>query len=264
MSKLPCLLVRYEDLCTNPDILHQIASFAQLQELGTERLSIEKIIKFRKYEIEKHGKGISAKSVNRHQKEPYGYAQSLAEIIWRRCPEYSENFHYEIPDSPYSGNISMGLSRKTARKAVLNYINEKDRILDLSCGTMSLEPMLPKSCEYIPCDTAARGKRKDILICNPNENIYPDLNRGNKIVALNLLEYLKDPFNFFKAIRNANLPLICSYHPPEYVPLEERGAIGWINHMSVEKLLNTAREFSFSVEEGTQIDNQLILQLLPC
>lgn len=263
MSKLPCMAVRYEDLCTNPDVPRKIASFFQMQSLGTERINIDRLMTFRKYEIEKHGRAVSSKSVNRHEKEPFGFVLSLAETIWRRCPEYSENFQYKAPDPPCKGELSLGLSRRNARKAALDYIKEGDIIMDLSCGTMSLEPMLPKNCEYIPCDTITRGKRKDIQICNPNENIYPDFRQGSRIVALNLLEYVKDPSGFLKRIREAGIPLICSYHPPEHIELDRRIEIGWRNHMTFEKLIALAKDMGLSVENHSEADNLIVMELLP-
>jgi hypothetical protein len=275
MSKLPHFLVRYEDLCSNTCMQQNVSKYVGVDTLGEKISNFDNVVSYRKSEQEKHGGTISSLSISRYRSEPTSPALGLANYLWRLCPEYSETFGYEIPhllnkrkskssnnylarDTDLPGQISLGQSICNARTAALSTIPDRSVVLDLSCGTMSLEPMLPEKCKYIPCDVVKRDKRT--LICNPNKGILPDFNGATIIVALGLLEYVTNISGFIKELRERyGLPVIISYHPLNKIPLDERTELGWLNHLSKSNLKLVLQNAGLNIEIEKQIDDTQIL-----
>ena len=89
MRKLPHLLVRYEDLVTDPDVRQRIAGYVGLDRLQEDRLNLKAAEMRRAWEIEKHQGTIGTASVGRFAGEPPGPVRSLADRLWRLLPEFA-------------------------------------------------------------------------------------------------------------------------------------------------------------------------------
>ncbi len=106
MSKRPHLLVRYEDLCTDPQVMPRILEYVGRCKIGSERIGLEAMFN-RDYERKRHGDEISARTVYRYSKETGHHGRKLAEHIWQQCPEYCTTFGYESPQRHVSLDSSV-------------------------------------------------------------------------------------------------------------------------------------------------------------
>ena len=94
MAKLPHHLIRYEQMCENPQLIDSLAQQMGLSALGEERIGLESV-PHRLYEDQKHQGQVTNLSVNRFTKEPDGPARQLAVKIWKQAGEYCQRFGYE-------------------------------------------------------------------------------------------------------------------------------------------------------------------------
>jgi hypothetical protein len=204
----------------------------------------------------------------------------LANRVWRKCPQYSKTFGYEVPGtedavSEISDNRDGGLeqdymdlscllpfdpaiSRRKARRAIAPLIPIGSIVLDLSCGTMSLEPMLPENCKYIPCDVV---KRYDsIIVCDFNRiGKLPLKHEATIIVVIGLIEYIKDVMSFLIALENYRRPVFLSYHPLEAIPKPDRIELGWSTHLSMNAMKKALYDTGFSINVEKEICKDQIL-----
>lgn len=114
-------------------------------------------------------------------------------------------------------------------------------VLDLGCGTMSLETYLADGVRYYPSDVVARDGRT--LVCDYNLQPPPVID-ADAAVCLGLLEYLHQPLDFMRALA-AHYPLCivdyCTVDAPK--PLVPRRAHGWVNdftHAGIERIFTAA------------------------
>ncbi len=98
MSKLPHYLIRYEQMCENPELIDSLAQQIGLSGLGKERMGLESV-PHRLYEEKKHQGKVTNVSVNRFEKEPDGPAKQLAEKVWKQAGEYCMQFGYKTATS---------------------------------------------------------------------------------------------------------------------------------------------------------------------
>ncbi len=101
MAKRPHTLVRYDDMCQQPELIDKLAEQLGLPGLGNHRMSLE-AVPHRKYEDDKHAGTVTTNSVNRYLREPNGPAKELAERVFRICKEYNEAFGYTEDNSATS------------------------------------------------------------------------------------------------------------------------------------------------------------------
>lgn len=120
-------------------------------------------------------------------------------------------------------------------------------VLDIGCGKMALEEMLPERCRYIPVDLVARDSRT--VVCDLNNGEYPHADGITHIVVLGVLEYLSDAGAFFAWLARAECKsLILSYVTlNERMPPPKRRAVGWVNDFVREELLDLATRSHFEL-----------------
>src|SRR5690606_1165461 len=101
MRALPHLVIRYEDLVSDPATLDRLREYVGLDELGTDRfnLKIERASRSQ-WEMKKHGSSteISDKALDRFEQEPDGPVRAMAERIWRLLGEYNVAFGYDVAE----------------------------------------------------------------------------------------------------------------------------------------------------------------------
>lgn len=285
MAGIPHLLVRYEDLCSNPDLHLEIAQYAGINNLSNNRSSFENI-SHRSYELKKHKSSFSTISINRYRSEPPGHVLELANRIWRLYPEYSARFGYETPpryynvpdsmseditisdlydqpDSPLSLEFSPAYDRREALKALISMIPEGSIVLDLNCGTMSLESLLPEGCGYIPCDVKTRINRMKVCDFNRTGKL-PELDGCTLIVAIGLVEYIEDINAFMYSLSKYGLPVILSYYPSELVNKERLWNPWFLKQFSSHEIHTYLIKCGFKVIEEKRAGRyQCLLHLSP-
>ena len=98
MSQRPHRLMRYEDFCSQPELIDQLAATLGLQQTGKERFGLE-AVPHRLYEEQKHGGQVSDQSVGRFASEPAGPARELAIRVWEQATAYQRAFGYPTAEA---------------------------------------------------------------------------------------------------------------------------------------------------------------------
>ncbi len=134
-------------------------------------------------------------------------------------------------------------------------------VLDIGCGRMAIEAMLPDGCRYIPVDLVARDART--IVCDLNAGEYPAVDGVTHILMLGVLEYLASPQAFFARLAQApGRQLILSYITPNdrITPAQRRKA-GWINDLSRDAMVALAEQSGFALtsEEWINQNNRLFV-----
>jgi hypothetical protein len=264
MQQRPHLLVRYEDLASDPDARQRIADYVGLDRLQEERLNIKAAEMRRAWEIEKHQGGIGASSVGRFASEPPGPARALAERLWRLLPEYSQTFGYETPpadptlqDHDFALGRRVGTSaidyldteswiwdgphqfepsfaQRRARIAVAKVIPAGTRVLDLGAGAPSLASLLPARTSWMHGDSVARAPR--FLLSALHRGELPPIGDADLIVILGMVEYVDDPRALLTRLAQTGRPVALSYHAADDTATLDRGQFGWVNHLTRAEL----------------------------
>jgi len=287
MAQLSHLLVRYEDLCAEPDLPLRIIRYAGLDRQGPLKSTVKGILPHRLYELEKHGIDISDKSVFRYKSEPEGPGLAHAIRTWLQCPQFCEVFGYERPpvkpqdqedraegtmppttspiDNHSWGPLSIpALNLREARQRAAAMLPRGATVLDLNAATMALETMLPRGSKYVPYDLVPRDERT--IAWQPDRPLeLPARAAATFICALGLLEYLNDLRAFLEILRQTQLPAILSYHPVELTRPIDRKQLGFKSHLTTDELLAELNKHQLKVVEKTRAGHaHVILRTMPC
>lgn len=135
-------------------------------------------------------------------------------------------------------------------------------VMDLGCGSMALEQLLPAGCRYVPCDVVRRDERT--LVCDFNRGEFPPRGEATHLTILGVLEYIYDPIPFLKRLRDYDRPIVLSYNPKDLSPQLNRPGLGWVNHFDWAGLIGALEEAGFTVTLKIRIDaGQVLLRLSP-
>ncbi len=135
-------------------------------------------------------------------------------------------------------------------------------VLDLGCGRMALERLLPPACTYVPCDLVARDPRT--LVCDFNAGQFPEAASATHITVLGVLEYIYDLPAFLRRLRACGRPAVLSYNPTDFTRHLNRTSLGWVNHLSLGELERALEEAGLSITLRLMIDqSQILLRLAP-
>lgn len=106
MARRPHTLMRYEDMCTRPRLIDDLAARMGLPRPGDHRLSLE-AVPHRLYEHTKHEGKVSSKSIQRFESEPEGPRKDLARKVWEQCSEFNELFGYStrVKSTPVAKSV---------------------------------------------------------------------------------------------------------------------------------------------------------------
>src|SRR3569623_1950188 len=133
-------------------------------------------------------------------------------------------------------------------------------VLDLGCGAMALERVLPEGCRYIPCDLTARDPRT--IVCDFNAGDFPVGVAADMVAVLGVVEYLYDAPAFLKRLRDLGRPVVMSYcvaggHGPT-----DRRALGWVNDFTQDQLIGLLSAAGFARIAGRELTPGKFLQRL--
>lgn len=126
------------------------------------------------------------------------------------------------------------------------------RVLDIGCGAMDLERVLPEDCTYQPCDLVRRDERT--LVCDLNRGEFPDGVQPDVVTMLGVLEYLRDPLDVLRKVRALDRPLICSYSITDRRPQLDRASQGWINSYDFASLASLMAQAGFRLKCRQAVD----------
>jgi hypothetical protein len=275
MQARPHYAVRYEAVASDPAVLEGLARYVGLERLDPTRNNLAAAGWHRKWEVEKHGDAITAASVGRFAREPHGPIRALADRLWRLLPEYSEAFGYDAPgateriaihafrptepgvnpvrfldteNARWNGpaGIEPAFARRRARRVAADSIKQARRVIDLGGGSRALSGLLPKGCEHVLADNAARSDNLRVADIFGGE--VPKLDDATVVVALDVLEYVEDLPPFLARLREAGRPVIASYHLTDDSPDADRAALGWRNAYDRAGLVAAFKKAGFSVQ----------------
>ncbi len=288
----PHLLLRYEDLTRDARLQARLADYVGLESLGKGALNRETSTRAsRSKEVERHGKGVSARSVGRYESEPEGPARALADHIWRSLPSYSEAFGYASPaaqqsstwpwpadgqgENPVSwydavdnwrgagpSGFDPAFARRRARLMVAQQIRPGNNVMDVGCTLPVLRWLLPPGCRYVGVDE--QPEPPAIAGADWRRGHLPRPQTANLIVVAGALEYVEDPRAFLDVLRIAGLPVLLTYHAAEDTKQLARGQYGWRNNFTRHELLQAFAALGFDVETNWAFDGyQSLFRLTP-
>jgi hypothetical protein len=291
MRSEPHFAIRYEDVARDPAILEALARYVGLERLDPTRNNLAAAGWHRRWEIEKHGDGITAASVGRFAREPAGPIRSLAERLWRLMPEYGEAFGYELPGpagriaahafrpgaaegnpirfldterSDWRGppGIEPAFARRRARRLAARNLAGARRVLDLGGGSRALASLLPQDAVHILADNVARAD--DLRVADIYGGELPRMDDADIVVALDVLEYVEDLPRFLGALHAAGRPALVSYHTSDDAADVDRAGLGWRNDFDRTGLMAAFETAGFSVTARWAFDGaQSLFRLRP-
>lgn len=131
-------------------------------------------------------------------------------------------------------------------KLMSTYIKPNSSVIDIGSGLEVLYKHLPNGCAYTPCDVVKRTERT--IVCNINENIYPDVKERDYIFLSGVLEYLKNLETFFSRISQYGNKIILSYNSID-INRNQRDPT-WVNaHTSREIIKMLKRNGYFIIDK---------------
>jgi hypothetical protein len=279
----PHFLSRYEEVTQSPETQKGLAAYVGLETFGRGTVNRKTAAgASRLRELEKHGEGISNRSVGRHESEGAGPALALASHIWQSLPEYSEVFGYPIPDATLSVRDDTAISwqqvqdwrwpgpeafdpafaRRRARMVAARNIAEGTRVLDVGCTLPVLKFMLPAGCAYLGVDDVAQPPM--VAAAEWRDGEFPDASDIGLITVLGSLEFVADAPRFLKALKDQNTAVLLTYHARDDTRDLDRTRFGWQNHLSRDELMKLFSDQDFQVKSLWTFDgHQSLFRLQP-
>jgi hypothetical protein len=127
---------------------------------------------------------------------------------------------------------------------------------------MTLERHLPVGCTYVPVDVVARDERT--RVCDFNRDGVASVGGASIVAVLGVLEYVFDVPAFLRGLSAYGVPVVLSYCPVDLAPDVDRGALGWVNHLSRQALIEGLNGAGLHVRAEQRIDRlQLLLKIEP-
>jgi hypothetical protein len=109
-------------------------------------------------------------------------------------------------------------------------------VLDLGCGTMTLERILPSFVQYLPCDVIRRDERT--IVCDLNRDPPPAV-EADAVACLGVLEYLFRPEEVLAKLAGRHRVCVLSYNTTDILSdVPTRRSHGWFNDFSRSELEN--------------------------
>ncbi|WP_134495309.1 hypothetical protein [Microvirga pakistanensis] len=134
------------------------------------------------------------------------------------------------------------------------------RVLDLGCGTMTLERSLPDFIRYLPCDVVRRDDRT--ILCDLNRNLPPKV-EADAVACLGVLEYLLNPEQLLIDLAGRHRVCVMSYNTTNKLPdLATRRSHAWFNDFSRSDLEGLFERAGWCVDRAERFGPTQMLWLL--
>ena len=102
------------------------------------------------------------------------------------------------------GVVSVDMRKLSA--ALCSVIPVGARVVDLGCGQMILEPLLPSQCHYQPVDVVRRDART--LVSDLTNGVIPPLVEPSHIALAGFVALLDDPNSLLRSVHSLGLPTL--------------------------------------------------------
>lgn len=133
-------------------------------------------------------------------------------------------------------------------------------VLDLGCGTMTLERSLPGFIRYLPCDVVRWDDRT--ILCDLNRKLPPKV-EADAVACLGLLEYLLDPKQVLTELAGRHRVCVTSYNTTNKLPdLTTRRSHAWFNDFSQSDLERLFGRAGWCVDRAERFGPTQMLWLL--
>lgn len=142
---------------------------------------------------------------------------------------------------------------KARSSKALMLLENVHSVVDLGCGSMALESLLPPNVTYIPVDVVRRDWRT--LVVDLNKKIFPNA-PADALLGLGILEYIHDLDWLLSTISTRYGTAVLTYNPlSKLLNIEQRISHAWVNHFSVTQLEEKFRAAGLLIEKRIQIDD---------
>ena len=144
------------------------------------------------------------------------------------------------------------------------FIASNSSVLDIGCGRMQLETLLPEGCTYTPADQVKWTE--DVFKVDLDQQEFPP-GSFDCIVILGVLEYLQTPgFPIARAAESCTKLITTYCHPLPDTDIARRRQNGWINDLSEADLtaLIVAAGWKLSHSEVFQVSKKFEQRLYVC
>ncbi|MDR6288534.1 MULTISPECIES: methyltransferase domain-containing protein [Inquilinus] len=133
------------------------------------------------------------------------------------------------------------------------------RVLDIGCGSMALEALLPEGCAYLPLDCVRRDERT--IVCDINKEPFPAVD-ADMAFGLGVLEYIYDLPRFLRRLRLAVPRALLTYHPQDRNIGRDRWKLGWVNSLNSVELAALLRHAGFKTVQVIPYKPKLLFYLV--
>jgi hypothetical protein len=147
----------------------------------------------------------------------------------------------------------------------VQFIPSGSRVLDLGGGGgETLRDLMPLGCSYQAVDGIAHGKGSVIADLAGCEFPTHAATQSDIVVMLGVLEKIADVESLFTNLRFCKQDVILSYCPTNLSSNSDRGALGFVNHMSYFDLALLFDRYGFRIECTAPVDGmQMLMRLKP-
>ena len=129
-------------------------------------------------------------------------------------------------------------------------------IVDLGCGTMTLEGHLRPEQRYIPVDLARRDERTVVIDLNQAADLGR-LPAADACALLGVLEYIYRPHDLIAALHGAYSQVVASFNlRGDEESADERLRHGWVNHYSRSELLSLFADHGYAPSRFHLVENR--------
>jgi hypothetical protein len=143
-------------------------------------------------------------------------------------------------------------------RAAVAHVQPGMRVLDIGCGSMALETLLPEGCHYLPLDCVRRDERT--IVCDLNREPFPAV-EADMALGLGVLEYLYDVPRFLRLLRAAVPRVLLTYHPNDRNIGRDRWKLGWVNALNSAELVALLRHAGFKSVQVVPYKPKLLFYL---
>ena len=146
-------------------------------------------------------------------------------------------------------------------KLAAQWLYDALSVVDLGCGSMTLEKYLRPEQSYLPVDLARRDSRTVVLDLNSEQDLQR-LPAGGAAAILGVLEYSYDAPLLLMRLRTCYANIVISFNVASDSNLAARESHGWVVHYNREELLRAFHEAGFSVARECLVGHdQFLFQL---